>query len=131
MKKADLLKTEHQTQLNWITNQVAKIATTGSGSFLNIDASERAFKKLTESLVYDDEEIEHFVSVHLSKAGINKLVSALRVYENRNGSIRVQVELTSKNKFILDNIMKSTGRTQKDVINSIIANAKLDEFDLK
>lgn len=47
-------------------------------------------------MVYDDEEIEHFVSVHLSKLGINKLVTALRVYENSNGSIPVQVELTSK-----------------------------------
>lgn len=36
MKKSELLKIEHQTQLKWLDNQMAKIVNEGATSFSNV-----------------------------------------------------------------------------------------------
>ena len=46
MKKAELLKTDHQVQLNWLENQITKIANDGAKSFSNADVAERAYNKI-------------------------------------------------------------------------------------
>lgn len=75
MKKAELLKTEHQVQLKWLDNQMAKIANGGAKSFSNTDVAERAFKNmLNESLITSEDDIEHFISIHLSESGLKNLL---------------------------------------------------------
>ena len=127
IKKAELLKTEHEVQLNWITNQVAKIANRGADSFLNADVAERAFEKLNKNLSPSDADIEHFVSVYLSKTGTDKLVITLRVYAKRSGGIKLQVELTPGNKRILDDLARKTGQTKIQIINDLIAATNLED----
>ncbi len=130
MKKAELLKTEHQVQLNWLDNQIAKIANDGAKSFLNADVAERAYNKmLNECLVTSENEIEHFASTYLSGVGLNKLVTTLRVYIKRNGSERLQVEITRSNKTRLDRIVKLSGKTKIEIINQLIESVDLEEFE--
>jgi len=129
MKKAKLLKTEHQVQLNWLDNQIAKIANDGAKSFANADVAERAYNKMKSgSLILNDSDIEHFVSIYLSETGLTKLVTTLRVYKKRNNAERLQVEITRHNKSRLNQLVKASGKTQIEIINNLIANADLEEF---
>ncbi len=132
MKKSELLKTEHLTQLNWIDNQMANIAHEGAKSFSNVPTAERAYNKMRESLIVDDLDIEHFVSVHLSEIGLRKLVTTLRVYlkrnNKRNQTQRLQVEITRTNKAKLDKLVEISGKTKIQIINLLILQADLSEF---
>ena len=129
MKKEELLKTEHQVQLNWLDNQMAKIAHDGAKSFSNADVAERAYNKMKiESLIVSDNDIEHFVSVYLSPIGISKLITTLRVHKKRTFTDRLQVEITRSNKSRLAHLVKLSGKTKIVIINQLIANADLDEF---
>lgn len=128
MKRAELLKTLHQVQLNWIDNQVKKIAINGGEAFKNVEAAERAHEKLSLSLVPDNSEIEHFVDVNLSRVGIQKLVTTLRVYNKRNGAERLQVEITKTNKAKLDSMVANSSLTKIQIINLLIESADINEF---
>ena len=129
MKKAELLKTEHHVQINWLDNQIAKIANDGAKSFLNADVAERAYNKMiNESLITSDNDVEHFVSTYLSEIGLTKLVTTLRVYKKRNSTERLQVEITTNNKSRLNQLVKISGKTKIEIINQLIAHADLDEF---
>jgi len=132
MKKAVLLKTEHMVQLNWLDNQIANIANDGAKSFLNVNVAERAYSKiLSESLITSDSDIEHFVSTYLSELGLKKLVTTLRVYKKRNSSERLQVEISRSNKSRLDQLVKLSGKTKIEIINQLIENTDLEEFQKK
>lgn len=128
MKKSELLKIEHQTQLKWLDNQMAKAANEGADSFSNVPVSERAYTKMKKSLIVDNSDIEHFVSVHLSETGLRKLVTTLRVYLKRNNAQRLQVEITKTNKARLDQLVEMSGKTKIEIINLLIAKADLSEF---
>lgn len=128
MKKFELFKTEHQVQLRWLDNQIAKIVNDGAKSFLNADVAERAYEMMKKSLIISDNEIEHFVSVYLSEVGVTKLVTTLRVYKKRNSAERLQVEITTSNKTRLDRIVKLSGKTKIQIINQLIENAGLEDF---
>jgi hypothetical protein len=129
MKKAELLKTEYQVQHKWLDNQIAKITNEGAKTFTNANAAERAYNKMRkDSLIVSDDDIEHFVSVHLSEVGIRKLVTTLRVYRKRNSAEILQVEITKNNKAQLNYLVKMTGKTKVEIINQLIANADLHEF---
>lgn len=129
MKKAELLKTEHQVQLNWLTNQIAKIANDGAKSFFNPGVAERAYNKMWKnSLIVSNDDIEHFVSTYLSETGLRKLVTTLRVYRKRNNAEMLQVEISQGNKRQLNYLVKISGKTKVEIINQLIADADLSEF---
>ena len=129
MKKAELLRTDHQVQLNWLDNQMGKLINGGTSAFLSPDVAGREYNKMkSESLIVGNDDIEHFMSVHLSKVGISKLVTALRVYKKRNFTDRLQVEITKSNKGKLDQLVKLSGKTKIEIINQLIVNADLEEF---
>jgi hypothetical protein len=131
MKKSELLKTEHQVQLNWLENQIAKISHDGAKSFSNADVAERAYNKmLSESLITDESDIEHFVSIYLSDIGLKKLITTLRVYKKRNSSERLQVEITGSNKTHLDRIVEISGKTKIEIINQLIESVDLEVFEV-
>ena len=126
MKKAELLKTEHQVQLKWLDNQMAKIANDGAKSFSNAGTAERAYAKL--EIIPSDSDIEHFISIHLSEIGLRKLVTTLRVYLKRNMAERLQVEITKSNKRLLDKLVEVSGKTKVEIINQLIADAMVSDF---
>ena len=129
MKKAELLKTDHQVQLNWLDNQMAKLVNGGAASFLNADSAERAYIKMKkDSLILDEGDIEHFISIHLSKLGLSRLITALRVYKKRTFTGRLQVEITRNNKAKLDQIVELSGKTKIEIINQLISNVDLKVF---
>ncbi len=130
MKKAELLKTEHQVQLKWLANQIDKIANDGAKSFSNADVAERAYFKLNNENIglISNSDIEHFVSIHLSEVGLKKLVTTLRVYLKRNNAERLQVEITKSNKLLLDKLVEVSGKTKIEIINQLIASASVSEF---
>lgn len=116
-------------QLKWLDNQIAKIANDGSKSFSNADVAERSYNKMMKgSLIVSDDDIEHFVSVHLSEVGIRKLVTTLRVYRKRNNAEKLQVEIDINTKRELDYLVKISGKTKVEIIKKLIANADLREF---
>jgi hypothetical protein len=128
MNKADLLKTEHQVQMNWLQGQIGNIANDGQKAFLNAETADRAYSKLRKALIVDDADLEHFMSIHLSKVGVQKLVTTLRVYKKRNGSEQLQVEFTSNNRRRLDEIVKKSGKTKIEIINYLILHADVMDF---
>lgn len=131
MEKSELLRVEHQAQLTWLNNQMAKVETVGDIVFLNVEAAKRAYNKMNKSLIAKKYEIEHFVSVHLSAMGIKKLVITLRSHIKRNGRDRLQIELTKNNKAKLDDLVKISGRTKIEIINLLISDANLSKFKNK
>lgn len=130
MKKAELLKTEHDVQLKWLNNQIAKIANDGALAFKEPHIGERAFNRMLKDNmgVPSNSDIEHFVSIHLSETGIRKLVTTLRVYLKRSGAERLQVELTKSNKKLLDKLVDVSGKTKIEIINQLIGNALISDF---
>lgn len=130
MKKAELLKTEHQVQLKWLDNQITNIANDGALAFLNANVAERAYMKLKDENMglISDSDLEHFISVHLSEVGLKKLVTTLRVYRKRNHAERLQVEITKSNKLLLDKLVNVSGKTKIEIINQLIASANISEF---
>ena len=128
MKKSEILKKKHQVQLKWIDNQIIKIANEGALSFSNPDVAERAYKEMNNTLIVSDSDIEHFISVHLSEIGIKKLVTTLRVHVSRNNAERLQVEITKENKKKLDKLVNISGKTKIQIINQLIANSKIGDF---
>ena len=129
MKKAELLKTEHQVQLNWLDNQISKIANDGAKSFSNANVAERAYNKMmNDSLITSNSDVEHFMSVYLSDTGLAKLIITLRVYKKRVHSERLQVEITRNNKSKLNQLVKVSGKTKIGIINYLIENADFEMF---
>jgi hypothetical protein len=128
MTKSELLKIEHQIQLKWLDNQMAKIANQGAESFSNVPVSERAYHKMKKDLIIDNSDIEHFVSTHLSETGLRKLVTTLRVYLKRSNAQRLQVEITKTNKDRLDQLVEISGKTKIEIINLLISQADLGDF---
>jgi hypothetical protein len=130
MKKAELLKTEHDVQLKWLNNQISKIGNDGALAFKETNTGERAFNKMLKDNmgVPSNSDIEHFVSIHLSETGIRKLVTTLRVYLKRSGAERLQVELTKSNKKLLDKLVDVSGKTKIEIINQLIGNALISDF---
>ncbi|MGB5444020.1 MAG: hypothetical protein WBM99_00825 [Psychromonas sp.] len=130
MKKSELLKTQHQVQLKWLNNQIDKIANDGALSFSNAKVAERAFEKLNKENMglISDSDLEHFINIHLSEVGIRKLVTTLRVYLKRNGTERLQVEITKSNKQLLDKLVNVSGKTKIEIINQLIENALIADF---
>jgi hypothetical protein len=86
-------------------------------SFLNTSVAERFHEEMNKSLVVSTLDIEHFVSVHLSDVDIKKLVITLRVYLKINIAERLQVDITSCNKKLLDKLVKVSGKTKIQIIN--------------
>ena len=129
MKKVELLKTEHEVQLKWLDNQISKVANDGAKSFSNVDVAERAYNKMvSDSLITNTNDVEHFISTHLSEIGLTKLVTTLRVYKKRNSSERLQVEITRSNKSRLNQLVKASGKTKIEIINHLIASTDVEEF---
>ena len=59
-------------------DQIANIENDGAKSFANADVAERACNKMiNESLITSDGDIEHFVSIYLTKIGLTKRVTTL------------------------------------------------------
>ena len=131
IKKAELLKTEHMVQQIWLKNQMAKINYSSGKSFLNADVAERAWNKLNDDLVIRDADLEHYMSVHLSEEGVKKLVTTLRVHKKRNGKALLQVELTEPSRLRLNKIAVLSGKTKIEIIDYLILNADLSEFEQK
>lgn len=133
MKKSELLKTEHTVQFRWLTNQISKIGDTSiQKNFLNFRSAIRGWEKLNSDLVVRDADLEHYIHIHMSEQGIRKLVTTLRVCKKRRviGTERLQVEITLRNAQRLDEIVKiSGGKTKIEIINYLIRNADLSEFD--
>jgi len=128
MKKAELLETEHDVQLKWLDNQIAKIENGMSTSFLNVSVAVRAHERLKESLIPSHESIEDFMIDHLTEVGTKKLITTLRVYLKRNNAKRLQVEITRSNKAKLDQLVLSTGKTKVEIINFLISTTKLEDL---
>lgn len=129
MKKSELLKTEHEVQLNWLDNQMSNIENDGAKSFSNADVAERSYNQMKKNLIVSGNKIEHFVSVYLSEIGLTKLVTTLRVHKKRIFKDRLQVEITKSNKSRLDQLVKLSGKTKIEIINKLIESADLDLFN--
>lgn len=130
MKKRELLKTEHSAQLIWLTNQIGKVDWNTQKNFLNPSSAVRAWEKLNDDLVINDVDLEHYISVHVSEIGIKKLVTTLRVYKKRMSTERLQVEITDANRRRLDQLVKTSGKTKIQIINYLISNSDISEFQL-
>lgn len=128
MKKKELLKTEHATQLIWLTNQIGKINWNTQENFLNLSSAVRAWEKLNDSLVVNDSDLEHYISVHMSEIGLKKLVTTLRVYKKRQSTERLQVEITDANRRRLNQLVKISGKTKIQLINDLISQCDLSEL---
>lgn len=131
MKKAELLKTDHYIQFKWLGNQVTNIQNDRKSFPGDIGVIERAYAKLCSSLIVDDADLEHFVSVHLSAVGVRRLVTTLRVNKKRMelGVERLQVELSSSNGRRLDKIVALSGKTKIEIINYLILSADMNDFE--
>ncbi|QDO85188.1 hypothetical protein FM037_20545 [Shewanella psychropiezotolerans] len=128
MKKAELLKTEHMVQQIWLKNQMSKINFSTGKNFLNSDVALRAWDKLGD-LVLRDADLEHYISVHLSEQGLKKLVTTLRVHKKRNGKELLQVEITDASRRKLSLMIFKSGKTKIEIIDYLILNADLSEFE--
>jgi hypothetical protein len=133
MKKAELLKTEHSVQLRWLSNQLDNISRDSRSFSSKNEVVERAFDKLNSGLIIADADLEHFISIHLSKAGQQRLVTTLRVNKKRMGLgvERLQVDISSLNSHRLDQIVSHSGKTKIAIINDLISNADLSYFEPK
>lgn len=129
MKKAELLKTNHHIQLQWLDNQITKIENGVNTSFSNVPVVLCAYHELKERLVPSNEEIENFISEHLSDVGTKKLVTTLRVFLKRNNAERLQVEITRLNKAKLDDLVLASAKTKIEIINFLISTANKNDFE--
>lgn len=129
MKKAELLKTDHWIQLKWLVNQINKINDVCRTSFLNPDVAERAYKKLSEALIVDDADLEHYMSVHLSEKGLQRLITTLRVRKKRGNSKNLQVEISSKARLRLGRLAELSGKTKIQIINDLILGVDLSDYE--
>jgi len=128
LKKNEILSTLHDVQLTWLDNQVLKIHNGSDKSFKDTKKALDSYKLLKNSLIPSNEMIEDFMIDHLSESGTKKLLTTLRVYVKRNSSIRLQVELTSINKYKLDNLSDETGLSKIEIINRLISRIHIDEL---
>ena len=133
MKKAELLKTDHHIQLKWLDNQVNKIHLDKKSFPGDVDVIERAYAKLRSPLIVDDSDLEHFMSVHLSKVGEQRLITTLRVNTKRMelGKHRLQVDLSSTNNRRLNEIVALSGKSKVEIINDLILRADYCDFEPK
>tara|TARA_B110000467_G_C18267417_1_gene450200 strand:- start:504 stop:902 length:399 start_codon:yes stop_codon:yes gene_type:complete len=130
MKKAELLKTDHWIQSKWLVNQINKIdENIKESSFLNRDVAERAYVKLSEALIVNDADLEHFMSVHLSEKGLQRLITTLRVSKKRVHSKNLQVEISSKARLRLARLAELSGKTKIQIINDLILGVDLSDYE--
>ena len=129
MKKAELLKTDHWIQLKWLVNQINKINDVCRTSFLNPDVAERAYKKLSEALIVADADLEHYMSVHLSEKGLQRLITTLRVGKKRVHSKNLQVEISTKARLRLGMLAELSGKTKIQIINDLILGVDLSDYE--
>ena len=132
MKKAELLKTDHWIQSKWLANQINKIdENMKESSFLNRDVAERAYVKLSEALIVNDADLEHYMSVHLSEKGLQRLITTLRVRKKRvhSHSKNLQVEISTKARLRLGMLAKLSGKTKIQIINDLILGVDLSDYE--
>jgi len=130
MKKAELLKTDHWIQSKWLENQINKIdENMKESSFLNRDVAERAYKKLSEALIVADADLEHYMSVHLSEKGLQRLITTLRVRKKRVYSKNLQVEISTKACLRLGMLAELSGKTKIQIINDLILGVDLSDYE--
>ena len=125
MKRAELLKTNHGAQLNWLKNQVLNI-TNDSKSFKSSDFGvvERAHAELLgDTGQPNDSDVEHFVSVYLSDVGMKRLVTTLRMHLKRSGEYKLQVQLDQATSARLHALVRHSGKTQVEVVHGLINKA--------
>ncbi len=126
--KKETLKTFHNVQARWITNQINKGNATGI--FLNADKAVSEFNLLIEEYGHLGGLIlERFVTRYLSDAGLKKLLITLRVTKTRlQVSRNLQVPLSYEADKKLHFLLQKTGLTQIELIDKIILSA--DENNL-
>ena len=130
MKKAELLKTDHWIQSKWLVNQINKIdENMKESSFLNRDVAERAYVKLSEALIVNDADLEHYMSVHLSEKGLQRLITTLRVGKKRVYSKNLQVEIGTKARLRLGMLAELSGKTKIQIINDLILGVDLSDYE--
>lgn len=128
MKKADLLKQDHEAQIKWLDNQMLKIANEGAKSFSNVKTAERAYKTLKSPLILDKSDLEHFIGCHLSPDGMKKLMTTLKVRISRNSGKKLQVDLNTTAKNKLDRMVENSVHTQRELITLLIMEADESRF---
>ena len=128
MKKEELLKQDHESQIKWLDNQMLKIANDGAKSFSNPKGAERAYNNLKRDLIIENIDLEHFVNTQLSPVGLKKLITTLKVKISRSADKKLQVALgtTAKNK--LDKMVKNSNHTQRELITLLIMEADESRF---
>ena len=130
MKKAELLKTDHWIQSKWLVNQINKIdENMKESSFLNPDVAERAYVKLSEALIVNDADLEHYMSVHLSEKGLQRLITTLRVGKKRVYSKNLQVEIGTTARLRLGMLAELSGKTKIQIINDLILGVDLSDYE--
>jgi macrodomain Ter protein organizer (MatP/YcbG family) len=133
------LKENHNVQLKWLSNQFTKTdpITNKNDAFLNSDSASRAFLKLNENLIVSDSDVEHFVSVYLSKSGLTKLKTTLRIYKKRQldkatsrPKRKLDVTLYAHTMDRLDHLANISGKTKIDVITQLIEQSADSDFKI-
>ena len=132
-KLADMpavFKTNHTGQISWLDGQLRK---NNSSIFLNPARAEAAWAKLHKELVIDDREVEKFMARYLSKTGIQKLTTTLRVAETRakKAGFKLQCNIEYANNQKLEKLMKATGLKKGEMIDLLIELADLKKITTK
>jgi hypothetical protein len=124
-KPTEILKTNHVAQSIWLDGQLRK---NNLSIFLNAKIAIAAYEKLNSDCMglISDSDLEEFISSRLSKNGMKKLITTLRVAESRSkNGFALQASITQDNKNKLDYLASRTGMKKNDVINKLIELADL------
>lgn len=123
--KSNSLDENIDVQISWVTNQIIKISKQAADSadiFKTFAVAVRAFGQLEKNLIISESDFIHFRDTYLSKVGIAKLRTTLRVYKNRQNNTGYDLQVTISNyaKRKLQTIVDETKMSKTEVLNSLL-----------
>ncbi|WP_028865047.1 hypothetical protein [Psychromonas aquimarina] len=124
MEKTNSLNEYIDVQVTWVKNQIRKIEQTSvdsAGIFKTFSVAARAFEQLEKDLIIGEPDFIHFRNTHLSKVGVSKLRTTLRVYKNRQkNGYDLQATISNTARKNLDSIVEQTNKSKTEVLNSLL-----------
>ena len=120
------LQQNHTVQLNWLNKKINQLGSPNDKGdiFIKSKAAIGAYYAL--GLLPDDADVERFVSEHLTKSGLVKLKTTLRIYKKRQvdktivNRKKLDVSIPESSMSKLNRLVKRTGKTKIELITDMI-----------
>ncbi|WP_413694415.1 hypothetical protein [Psychromonas sp. KJ10-2] len=134
MAKTNSLNENIEHQISWVEKKINNVESLMDKDpiFYNFNSAVRCFNKLTEETPFiGEQDFIHFRDTYITKSGIRKLRTTLRVYKARQkDGYDLQVSVSKKARGRLEKVCVEAGNISKnELVDTLLSNLDIDTFN--